>query len=79
MSTLSTYLFKWLPDTRSLYFSRTLLRLGRVTHYKGKFRKPVLFLLSTCVWHSNISCGTLIFLLSVEHSFKTYISVDYGK
>jgi len=58
----------------------TPLRSGRVTHLKRNFLKTCFFLLSTCVGHSSLPCGTLIDLLSVVNSFKTcIISVDLGK
>jgi len=39
-----------------------------------------LFFLVDAIWHSSLSCGTLICLLSVGNSFKTcIISVDLGK
>ena len=47
---------------------------------KNNFSKTCTFLLSTCVGHSSLSCGTLICILSVGNSFKTcIISVDLGK
>jgi len=44
------------------------------------FFENLFFLLSTCVEHSSISCGTLMCLLSVGILFKTYIvSVYLGR
>jgi len=42
----------------------TSLRSGRVTHWKRIFAKICLFLLSTCVGHSSLSCGTLMSFIS---------------
>jgi len=38
---------------------------GRVAHLKIDFSKTCVVLLSTCVGHINLSCGTLNCLLSV--------------
>ena len=47
---------------------------------KRKFSKTRIFLLSTCVGHSSLSCETLICLLSVGNSLKTCVlSVDIEK
>ena len=43
----------------------TPLRSGRVTQFTRKFSNTCFFLLLTFVGHSSISCGTLIYLLSV--------------
>jgi len=63
------------------YIKGTLLRSGRVTHFKRNFSKTCcFFLLLTCVWQRSLFCGTLIYLLSIGNSFKTcYTSVDLGK
>ena len=47
---------------------------------KKYFFENLFFLLSTCVGHNSLSCGTLICLLSVGNSFKTcIITVDLYK
>jgi len=57
----------------------TPLRSALVTHLKRRSSKTYIVLLSTHVRHSNLSCGTLICLLSDGNSFKTcIISVDLG-
>ena len=62
----------------NLCIKGSLLRSGRVTHFKRTFSKTYL----SCFrdeGHSSLSCGTLICFLSVGNSFKTgIISVDLG-
>ena len=58
-------------------FKGTPLRSGRVKN----LQKPCFVLLSTCVRHSSLSCGTLICILSVGNVFITGITcipVDLG-
>jgi len=58
----------------------TSLRSGRVTHLKYTLFEKLFILLSTCIGHSILFCGTSLCLLSVGSSFKTYIiSDDTGK
>jgi len=64
----------------NFYVKGTPLRSGCVTHLKRIFWKTCFLMLLTCVGHSSLSCGTLIYLLSVGNSFKTcIIYVDLGK
>jgi len=47
-------------------------RSMRIKHFNRTFSKTRFFLLSTCVGHNTLSCGTLICILSVGNKFKTY-------
>jgi len=63
-----------------LYFKETPLRSGSGYILTKTILENLFFLLSTCVGHSSLSCGTFICILSVGKSFKTCtISVDIGK
>jgi len=79
--TRTWHVIKCKCDQDSKSVKGTPLRSGRVTHLKRNFSKTCFYLLSTCVGHNRLSCGTLIdlCLLSVINSFKTgIIYVDFG-
>jgi len=69
------------PPPGSASDKGTQQRSGPVTHLKRKLSKTGFFLLSMCVGHNSLSCGTIIYVfLSIGNSFKTcIITVDLGK